>query len=137
MESYLQYQGSKFARGGAMDANSYLKLSKCMDLHDIANPRLKPSRSFDEAAAAIQASSLLVGVDQDMLTPAHELRGLAESMRRGGNPAEFVSISSQFGHDAFLKEFDTLGPLLRGHLERGIERQLDLEEIHTTGLSHP
>lgn len=137
VESYLAYQGAKFARGGAMDANSYLKLSKCMDLHNIANPRLRPGNTFEDAAADIRADALLIGVEQDMLTPAQELRALAQAMTAGGGRAEFRSISSEFGHDAFLKEFDTLGPMLRDHVEKGIRQQLDLEEVHTTGLSHP
>jgi len=137
VESYLSYQGAKFARGGAMDANSYLMLSKCMDLHSIANPRLFPGNTFEAAAAGIAADSLLVGVQQDMLTPAAELRKLAKAIRAGGGSARFKELSSEFGHDAFLKEFDAMGPLLRAHLERGIEHELGLEEVHTTGLSQP
>ena len=137
VESYLSYQGSKFAMGGAMDANSYLMLSKCMDLHSIANPRIIPGNTFEAAAAGITADALLVGVEQDMLTPASELRALARAIAAGGGSADFRMISSEFGHDAFLKEFDVMGPILRDHLEKGIRKELEREEVHTTGLSHP
>lgn len=138
VESYLSHQGAKFAEAQTMDANSYLILSKCMDLHSITNPRhASAPRSLDEAASAIRASALLIGVDQDVLTPARELETLAASIRGGGGEAEFVSLDSHFGHDAFLKEFDRMGPLLREHVEAGLRDELALEEAHTTGLSAP
>jgi homoserine O-acetyltransferase/O-succinyltransferase len=137
VESYLANQGAKFVKAGALDANSYLKLSKCMDLHDITNPALFPLDTFEDAAARIRAKALFVGVWQDMLTPAHELEELARVMNARGGSARFVGVDSEFGHDAFLKEFSIMGPMLREHLEGGLEHQLELEERLTTGLSHP
>lgn len=137
VESYLASHGSKFAMKSALDANSYLKLSKCMDLHDLSNPVLFPRQKMEDAAARIRAKALFIGVWQDMLTPAHELQQLAALMNSVGGSAEFVGIDSEFGHDAFLKEYQSMGPLLRKHMEQGLELQLEMEERVTTGLHHP
>jgi len=139
VESYLNYQGAKFANG-SFDPNAYLMLSKCMDLMDLANPYIQPGRTLADAARAIRAKSLFIGVKQDMLTPAAEMEALAGMMRADGRPrqdARFVQLDSWYGHDAFLKEFDTMGPLLQEHIEGGMEETLRREEVHTTGLSLP
>ena len=52
-------------------------------------------------------------------------------------PAAFLELDSVYGHDSFLKEFTTLGPLIRNHLERGLEDELVGEQAHNTGLNAP
>jgi homoserine O-acetyltransferase/O-succinyltransferase len=51
--------------------------------------------------------------------------------------ARFVRMDSPFGHDAFLKEFETLAREVRGHLERGLESRLAAEAVHNTGANAP
>jgi len=61
------------------DANCYLLLSKCMDLQDLGDG-VAGRATYAEGASRIQAEALLVGVKQDALIPAAELRSLAASI---------------------------------------------------------
>jgi hypothetical protein len=137
----------------------------------IAPPLSQPRRSYAEGAALIASRgcrSLLVGVTQDALIPAAELRMLADTINASapavvagagagasagagagadagpappqtppGPSARFVSLDSQFGHDAFLLEPEALGSLVRAHLEAGIEADLAREALHSTGVTMP
>ena len=94
--------------------------------------------TFSDGAARISAQTLLVGVKQDMLIPAVELASLSDAINASGERrAEFRELSSIFGHDAFLKEPEQLGRMLRDFLESGLERQLADELVHNTHANSP
>jgi homoserine O-acetyltransferase len=61
----------------------------------------------------IQASALCVGIEEDQLFPAKHMEGLARSLRELGRHAEYAAISSPYGHDGFLIEWEPLDALLR------------------------
>ncbi len=103
IESYLQYQGKDLV--GRFDANSYLYLSRAMDLYDVA----AGYGSEEEALSRIEAEVLFVGISSDWLFPAREVRQTAQAAREAGANAEYVEIDSLSGHDAFLKDWDDLG----------------------------
>ena len=143
VESYLSYQGRKFAP--QFDANCYLQLSRAMDLQNIAagHPAVPGSdpgpEGFAGAALRMQCAGLLVGVRQDALIPEGELALLADVFAQAGrgDAMRFVSLGSRYGHDSFLHEYDALGALVQEHLTAGLDRQLLEEARHTTGLSAP
>lgn len=134
VESYLNYAGAKFVK--TYDANAYLLLSKCMDLQDLGDGFAGRS-TYAEGAARITAQSLLIGVQQDMLIPMGELQFLADTIRSAGGSATFEAMDSLYGHDAFLKEVDWLGPRVKAHLEAGLEKELEAEQVHNTGTNAP
>ena len=68
VESYMDYQASKFAR--FYDPNCYLLLSKAMDLTDLG----KGLSNLAEGVGRIQCDTLVVGVQQDLLVPLNEQR---------------------------------------------------------------
>jgi len=110
VESYLNYQGIKLVR--RFDANSYLYLTKAMDLHDL-------SRGFPSVQTAlrrIEGRVLLISISSDLLYPPQEIRGLAVELRRSGVETDYHEIQSPFGHDAFLIEFDQLNKAISGFL---------------------
>lgn len=110
VESYLSYQGEKLVK--RFDANSYLYMTKAMDLHDLACGY----SSAAEAFRRIRGRVLLVGISSDLLFPPQEVRGLAVELRRHGVAAEYREIQSPFGHDAFLIEFEQMSGLVKGFL---------------------
>ena len=112
VESYLKHQGEKLV--DRFDARTYLALTAAMDLHDVARGRGR----LEEAMSAIDAKILCVGIDTDALFPAREMREAADLLLEMGKDAAYAEIASPFGHDAFLVEYDQLGPLLAGFLER-------------------
>lgn len=93
--SYLNYQGEKFIK--RFDEQSYVLLSKMMDAHDISRDR---EDSIETILGAIEANSLVIGIDNDLLFPITEQQYLAEHIPG----AHIHVISSPKGHDAFLLE---------------------------------
>ena len=110
IESYLHYQGHDLT--GRFDANSYLYLTRAMDLYDIG----AGYASHEEAYERIEAEVLFVGISSDWLFPAREVRAAAELAKAAGAEAHYEEIESLNGHDAFLKDWDKLraavGPFL-------------------------
>jgi homoserine O-acetyltransferase/O-succinyltransferase len=110
VESYLHYQGRDLT--GRFDANSYLYLTRAMDLYDVG----AGYASHEEAYERIQAEVLFVGISSDWLFPAREVRAAAELAKAAGAEAHYEEIESPNGHDAFLKDWDELraavGPFL-------------------------
>ncbi len=112
VETYLRYHGEKLAR--RFDANSYLVISKAMDLHDVSRGR----STVEQALRGFDGACLAVGVSSDMLYPAYQQRQIAEAFTASGNEANYLEIDSPHGHDAFLMELDQLGPMVSGFLAR-------------------
>ena len=110
VESYLHYQGRDLT--GRFDANSYLYLTRAMDLYDVG----AGYASHEEAYERIRAEVLFVGISSDWLFPAREVRAAAELAKASGAEAHYEEIQSPNGHDAFLKDWDELraavGPFL-------------------------
>jgi homoserine O-acetyltransferase len=103
IESYLHYQGRDLV--GRFDANSYLYLTRAMDLYDVAS-------GYDsdiEALSRVSADLLFVGITSDWLFPAREVKDTAERARRAGAAARYAEIDTLSGHDAFLKDWAELG----------------------------
>lgn len=96
----------------------------------VADPDAEALRCESEAAEA--AATLQAGLAS---SSAHEESVLREHLRRYN--VQFAELDTPFGHDAFLKEFDLFGPLVLGHLERGLEDALAGERVHNMGLHHP
>jgi len=111
VERYLEYQGSKLSR--RFDANSYLLLTKAMDLHDVARGR----GSLDGALRRIAAPTLAIGISSDILYPAYQQRALVAAVDGVGGKATYAEIDSPHGHDAFLIDIDQVGAALVPFLE--------------------
>jgi homoserine O-acetyltransferase/O-succinyltransferase len=111
VERYLRNQGEKLVR--RFDARTYLALTAAMDLHDVARGR----GGLEAALSAIEGKVLCVGIDTDALFPAREMQKAADLLLDLGKGATYAEIASPFGHDAFLVEYDQLGPLVAGALD--------------------
>jgi homoserine O-acetyltransferase len=111
VESYLVHQGDRFV--GRFDANSYLYLSKAMDLFDLG----EGAESYDDGVGRIRARTLLIGVTTDLLFPIHQTEEIARTLREWGRDCRFIRLDSVYGHDAFLIEIERFGNLLRGFVE--------------------
>lgn len=112
VESYLRYQGRSFVE--RFDANSLLYLTKALDYFDLANGH----GSLTEAFRGSSALFLLMAFSSDWLYPPHQLKEVAQAIRRGGSDATYCVINSDYGHDAFLLEHQAQDPLIRSFLER-------------------
>jgi homoserine O-acetyltransferase/serine/homoserine O-acetyltransferase len=115
VEEYLQVHAERFA--GRFDPNSYLYLSRCIDLFDLGEscettPRLALSRMQLDAA-------LVIGAQSDTLFPPRQQRQIADGLEAGGAAVEFLSLDSPAGHDAFLVDPGRFGPPVAKFLSAG------------------
>ncbi len=106
VERYLEYHGDKLVR--RFDANSYLLLTKAMDLHDLGRGR----GGLAAALARIQAPVHAIGISSDVLYPPYQSQELVDILAARGLPATYAEIDSPHGHDAFLLEEDQVADLL-------------------------
>ncbi len=99
VESYLRYQGEKFATKMNFDANAYLLMTKALDYFDPA------SEHGDDLVAAlshIQAESLVVSFTSDWrFSPARSLE-ITRALVQAGKRVTYTEVESEHGHDAFL-----------------------------------
>jgi homoserine O-acetyltransferase len=111
VERYLEYHGDKLVR--RFDANSYLLVTKAMDLHDLGRGR----GGIDGAMARLRAPVLAIGVQSDILYPLYQSQAIVEQARAVGVEARSVELDSPHGHDAFLIEHEQVGVPLRAFLD--------------------
>lgn len=100
--SYIRYQGQKLV--DRFNANSYWLLTKAMDSHHLGRGR----NSLQHALSLIEAKTLIIGVDSDILCPILEQEFIAKHIPN----AQLEVISSPFGHDGFLVESELISGLL-------------------------
>ncbi|MBS9525171.1 homoserine O-acetyltransferase [Litoribacter ruber] len=103
VSSYLQYQGKKLA--DRFHALSYWVLTKAMDSHDLGRGR----GGTERALQGIKAKMLTVGIDTDQLFRKEESQYISENCLDG----KYSEISSSYGHDAFLIEYEQLHYILK------------------------
>jgi homoserine O-acetyltransferase/O-succinyltransferase len=109
VEGYLHYHGDALTK--RFDANSYLYLTRAMDLYDVGR-----DGGEVEWLRRIEVPILLVGIRSDWLFPPGAIRALGDRLRGLGKEVEYHEIDSPHGHDAFLKEWEqmteAIGPFI-------------------------
>jgi homoserine O-acetyltransferase len=97
IESYLRYQGDKFAE--YFDANTYLLITRALDYFD-------PARAFDgNLARALQratAKFLLVSFTTDWRFSPKRSREMVKALLDNRRDVSYAEIDAPHGHDAFL-----------------------------------
>lgn len=107
MQSWLDHHGRSFV--DRFDVESYSLLLDAMDAHDVARNR----GSLDDALGEFGGLLVGVGVPGDVLYSAESVRRWVKAAG-----AEYESIESIRGHDAFLLETDQVARILGGVLAR-------------------
>jgi homoserine O-acetyltransferase len=115
VESYLRYRGSQFV--DRFDANSYLYITKAMDMFDLANgaPSLVP------VLAKSRTRYLVISFTSDWLYPSYQSQEIVNALRRRNQDVAYIELTSNYGHDAFLVEVDEQAELIRGFLARTLK----------------
>lgn len=117
VESYLRYQGSKFAK--RFDANSVLYITKAADYFDLADN--KNTKECLQDLSGSQSKFLIISYTSDWLYPTYQAKELVRALKRTGQDVSFCEIEADCGHDAFLIPDNRLTKLVKGFLN-GIER---------------
>jgi homoserine O-acetyltransferase len=119
VEGYLHYHGDALTK--RFDANSYLYLTRAMDLYDVGR-----DGGEGEWLRRIEAPVSLVGIRSDWLFPPGPIRALGDRLREFAIDVEYYELDSPHGHDAFLKEWEqmtrAIGSFVKGRVAEAAER---------------
>jgi homoserine O-acetyltransferase len=113
IESYLRYQGDKFA--AYFDANTYLLMTKALDYFD-------PARAYDDnldkAFAAARADYLVLSFSTDWRFSPERSREIVNALLHNRRNVSYADIASTHGHDSFLMQNEHYHEVMRNYLER-------------------
>src|SRR4051794_23865945 len=110
VESYLRYRGSQFV--DRFDANSYLYITKAMDLIDVTNGHGSLAAALERATARF----LVMSFTSDWLYPTYQSLEIVSALRGRNRDVAFCELPSNYGHDAFLVDVAEQTDLVRGFL---------------------
>jgi homoserine O-acetyltransferase/O-succinyltransferase len=97
IESYLRYQGDKFAE--YFDANTYLLITRALDYFD---PARQYGGNLSRALARATAKFLLVSFTTDWRFSPKRSRELVKALLDNRRDVSYAEIDAPHGHDAFL-----------------------------------
>jgi homoserine O-acetyltransferase len=99
IESYLRYQGDKFA--DYFDANTYLLITRTLDYFD---PARAHGGNLSQALARATCKFLLVSFVTDWRFAPARSRELVKALLDNQRDVSYAEIDAPHGHDAFLME---------------------------------
>ena len=97
VESYLRYQGDKFAE--YFDANTYLLITRALDYFD---PAADYSGNLAQALAQASAQFLVVSFTSDWRFSPGRSREIVKALLDNNLNVSYAEIDAPHGHDAFL-----------------------------------
>lgn len=106
--SYINYQGEKFVN--RFDALCYFYLTKCLDSHNIGRGRGGEAMALSN----IKPKTLVIGIDSDVLIPTSQQKFMSENIPH----AQYLEITSSYGHDGFLIETKQLTQYISNFLKQ-------------------
>jgi len=113
VESYLRYQGDKFAE--YFDANTYLLITRALDYFD-------PAKEFDgnltAALAHTEANYLVISFSTDWRFAPARSRELVKALLDHKRTVTYAEIDAPHGHDAFLLDDSRYHNLVRAYYDR-------------------
>lgn len=110
VESYLEHQGQTFVE--RFDANSYLYITKAVDLYDTS----QKFNSLEKAFEKTNAKFLIMSFTSDWLFPTSQSKEIVNALVKAHKDVSFCEIESPCGHDAFLLEFETQTKIVKSFL---------------------
>ena len=114
IESYLRYQGDKFA--DSFDANTYLLMTKALDYFDPTHHH--PEAGLSAALKPAQADFLVVSFTTDWRFAPERSREIVKALLDNDRNVSYAEIVSGHGHDAFLMPDEHYHALVRAYMER-------------------
>ena len=112
IESYLRYQGDKFAE--YFDANTYLLITRALDYFD-------PARAYGgdlgQALARASAKFLLVSFSTDWRFAPSRSREIVKALLDNRRDLSYAEIDAPHGHDAFLLDDARYMSVVRSYFE--------------------
>ncbi|AMO38107.1 MULTISPECIES: homoserine O-succinyltransferase MetX [Thauera] len=113
IESYLRYQGDKFA--GYFDANTYLLTTKALDYFD---PAFEYGGNLPAALARASADFLVVSFTTDWRFSPERSREIVYALLHNKRRVSYAEIDCPAGHDSFLLDETRYHALLSAWFDR-------------------
>lgn len=111
IESYLRYQGDKFA--DQFDANTYLLMTKALDYFD---PAHDCNGDLREAFDVAQADFLVLSFTTDWRFSPERSRVIVKALLDNELNVSYAEITSRYGHDSFLMDDRYYHELVRAYM---------------------
>jgi homoserine O-acetyltransferase len=113
IESYLRYQGDKFAE--YFDANTYLLITRALDYFDPARPY---GGDLRRALAAATCKFLLISFSTDWRFSPQRSREMVKALLDNRRDVSYAEIDAPHGHDAFLLDDPRYMGMVRAYFRR-------------------
>jgi homoserine O-acetyltransferase len=110
VEGYLRYRGDNFVK--RFDANSYMYITKGIDLFNILN-----GKRLGEIFRGLAAKVLVIAFKSDWLYPAYQSQEIVKACKLAGVDTTYCEVNSTYGHDAFLLEIEEEADLVKNFLK--------------------
>jgi len=112
IESYLRYQGDKFA--DYFDANTYLLITRALDYFD---PARAHGGNLSHALARATCKFLLVSFVTDWRFAPARSREMVKALMDNQRDVSYAEIDAPHGHDAFLLDDPRYHGVVRSYFE--------------------
>jgi homoserine O-acetyltransferase len=112
IESYLNYQGDKFAEW--FDADTYLRMTKALDYFD---PAAETGGNLRAALMRAKAMFLVVSFSTDWRFSPERSREIVDALVHNGQDVAYAEIKSVHGHDSFLMPDAHYHAIMRAYLD--------------------
>jgi homoserine O-acetyltransferase len=113
MESYLRYQGDKFA--GEFDANTYLRMTRALDYFD---PAAEYDGDLSAALAKVKSDFLVVSFTSDWRFSPARSREIVKALLDNERSVSYAEVTAAHGHDAFLMPDEHYHNIMRQYLAK-------------------
>ena len=131
IESYLRYQGDKFAE--YFDANTYLLITRALDYFD---PAAEFNGDLSAALARAKARFLLVSFTTDWRFSPVRSREIVKALLDNQCDVSYAEIDAPHGHDAFLLDDARYMGVVRSYFER-VAREVACTAVHASTPFQP
>ncbi len=110
VEGYLRSRSDNFVK--RFDANSYLYITKALDLFNILN-----GHKLGDIFSGLEAKVFVIAFKSDWLYPTYQSQEIVKACKLSGVDASYCEINSTYGHDAFLLETEQETQLIKNFLK--------------------
>ena len=118
IESYLNYQGDKFAN--EFDANTYLRMTKALDYYDPAKGNIK---NLSKILKKVKANFLVISFSSDWRFSSDRSKEIVKGLLDNNIKVSYAELSAVSGHDAFLMEDEHYHGIIKSYFQK-IYKQL-------------
>lgn len=113
IESYLNYQGDKFA--DFFDADTYLRMTRALDYFD---PAAAADSDLAAALKPAKADFLLIAFSSDWRFSPARSREIVNALVKNRQNVSYAEIPSAHGHDSFLMADAQYHAIVEAYLQR-------------------